>query len=165
MNTKLTKWLLTACMAGPLLAITPGAKGDSAIWHCSKYPQLPTGDVSSIINDDNHLFYLSSFSSTNIDITLNDLSDVYSGRRVTLGRELLTACFWSGDTSLNRNAFETIGLNWSVLQLMSRRSSISLGNLRMVQSEAEMMACIANNFPAVGYFNNTIENEDIAPCF
>jgi len=136
-----------------------------AVWHCSKHQafNLSSADEPTTAPDD--LFYLSSFSVDTIAISLNDLTDIYNGRRVQLGQQPLTGCFMAGDTPLNRAAFESIGLRWSSLQLMSRRSAIARGQLFMVHSEGGMLACIANNYPAVGYLSTPHDNDEVGLCF
>ena len=139
-----------------------------AVWHCSKHHSIslapdPIETASPMKEDD--LFYLSSFHSEVISISLADLNDIFHGRRVAIGQMPLTGCFLAGESALNRAAFESIGLRWSSLQLMTRRSSLAPSHLRMVQDEQDMRACIANNFPAVGYMRRIVEDEEVAPCF
>jgi len=153
-----------ACVACAAL-LASGAQADQAVWHCSKHQQLNISSADEPLMEQDDLFYLASFSFNTIAITLNDLTDIYNGRRVQLGQQALTGCFMAGDTPLNRAAFNSIGLRWSALQLMSRRSAIAQSPLHLVHSEADMLACIVNNFPAVGYLGSAHENDEVAPCF
>ena len=159
---RLSTWALAYCLlwAGPAL-------GSETVWHCSKHHSISLGpnpfDTAAASEDD--LFYLSSFSSQVISISLTDLTDIYSGRNVSLGNLPLTGCFLATDSALNRSAFKSIGLLWTTLQQMSRRSAIAQGTLHLVQNEADMRTCIANNFPAVGYMSSVTEDDEVAPCF
>jgi hypothetical protein len=159
---------IATCMAVLALWSAPAAAGTEAIWHCSKHHSISLGpDPFETLSarEEEDLFYLSSFHSEVISISLIDLADIFSGRHVVLGQLPLTGCFVKGESELNRAAFESIGLRWSGLQLMTRRSSIAPNSLRMVPNEDEMRACIVNNFPAVGYLSRVIEDEEVAPCF
>jgi len=158
---------LATCMAAVALWSGPAAATE-AVWHCSKHHSIslapdPLDTLAAIEEED--LFYLSSFHSDVISISLTDLSDIFSGRSVSIGQLPLTGCFMAGESALNRAALESIGLRWASLQLMARRSSIASNHLLMVQNEADMHACIVNNFPAVGYMSGAMEDEEVAPCF
>lgn len=165
------KNLLGLCILAASYAVffAPKAQAnDQIVWHCSKN-SAPSSEVelnagSSLAQTDD-LFYLSSLMPLTISISLSDLTDVYSGRRVQLGPLHLTGCFISGDKPLNQAAFESIGLRWNALQQMTRRSAITQRQLNMVQNEQAMIACIANNFPAVGYLPRPHEDDGVAPCF
>ena len=154
-------WVYVACVA--LLA--GGAQAQQAVWHCSKHQQLNMISTSAPLADQDDLFDLSNFSASTIAISLNDLSDIYNGRPVQLGQQSLTGCFMAGDIALNQAAFSSIGLRGSALQLMNRRNAIAQSQLRMVHSESDMLVCIANNYPAVGYLASALVNDEVAPCF
>lgn len=158
---------LALCMAAVALWAGP-ATATEAVWHCSKHHSIslapdPLDTLATIEEED--LFYLSSFHSEVISISLADLNDIFHGRSVSMGQLPLTGCFKAGESALNHAAFESIGLRWSSLQLMARRSSIASTHLLMVQNEADMRACIVNNYPAVGYMSRVTEDEEVAPCF
>lgn len=159
-------WLHKVWVALAVLALSSGALANNkVVWHCSKHQTLNMGTEAPLLNADDTLFFLSSFSSNTISISLNDLADVYKGRRVVLGQQVLTGCFLAGEQALNQAAFDSIGLRWTTLQLMNRRSSIANSPLFMVNNESDMMACIANNYPAVGYLSQSQDNEQVGPCF
>lgn len=160
-------WAAAVCIACTLLGANP-VLGQEAVWHCSKHLNIslaPDPIETTAQIEEEELFYLSSFSSQVISISLNDLTDIYSGRNVSIGNLPLTGCFLAGDSALNRAAFQSIGLRWATLQNMSRRSAIAQSPVYAVQSEADMRACIVNNFPAVGYLSAPAEDNEVAPCF
>jgi hypothetical protein len=158
---------LAACMAAIVLGAPP-ASGTEAIWHCSKHHSISLGlDPLETLSaaEEEDLFYLSSFYSEVISISLTDVADIFSERPVALGQLPLTGCFVQGESELNRAAIESIGLQWPSLQRQSRYSSSTPSTLRMVPHEDDMRACIVNNFPAVGYSSHVMEDEEVAPCF
>jgi hypothetical protein len=168
MNTKQIRQWVGALAAAACVLSTGAALGYEAVWHCSKHHSIslaPSPFETGAKVEEEELFYLSSFSSQVISISLADLADIYSGRSVSIGNMPLTGCFLAGESALNRAAFQSIGLRWSSLQLMSRRSAIAQSPVRLVQNEADMRACIVNNFPAVGYLSQMTEDEEVAPCF
>lgn len=160
---KICTWRSLGVLCAAVLAAS--VQASTAVWHCSKHQQLNLSSVDAAPTQDDDLFYLSSFSSSTISISLSDLTDIYNGRRVQLGQQTLTGCFMAGDIPLNRAAFDSIGLRWSALQLMSRRSAIAQSSLQMVRSPEDMLACIAHNYPAVGYLASPHDNDEVAPCF
>ena len=168
MNTTYTHKLLAALATASCMLIAGPALSNDAVWHCSKHHSIslaPSPFETEAKGKEEDLFYLSSFNSQVISISLADLADIYSGRSVSIGNMPLTGCFLAGESPLNLAAFQSIGLRWSSLQLMSRRSAIAQSPVYAVQSEADMRACIVNNFPAVGYMSRMAEDEEVAPCF
>jgi len=135
------------------------------VWHCSKHQGRASAAPLTSIEQTQDWFHLSGFSSETITVSLNDLSDIYRGRRVQLGSQTLTGCFVTGDNPLNQAAYESIGLRWDTLQLMQRRSAIAPGQLSLVRTESDMLSCIANHYPAVGYLSQVHHNDEVAPCF
>lgn len=142
----------------------------TAHWHCSKHPESPefnlataSPEVYDLADDD--LFDLTPAHTGTVGVTLPDLMDAYNGQPVLMGSQQLTACFMVGQTSLNQSAQERVGMQWPALQQQQRRSSVRNSHVRMVQSEAEMLLCIANHYPAVGYLSQPTETAQVAPCF
>lgn len=162
----LCRQVLAVCSASALIWAGPAAAVEP-VWHCSKHHSIslapdPIESLSAIKEED--LFYLSSFHSTVISISLNDLAELFNGQSVAIGQMPITACVVAGDSTLNRVAFQSIGLRWSSLQAMTSRNG-NPPNLSIVQHEDDMRTCIVNNFPAVGYMRRVVEDEDVAPCF
>jgi hypothetical protein len=62
-------------------------------------------------------------------------------------------------------ALTSLGLKPEAIQALARKSSIIQSQLRSVANEKQMLSCIAQNFPAVGYFDGSTETETIQPCF
>lgn len=136
----------------------------TAHWHCSK--QAPNAALEQpLTSPNNDVFDLSTTATNVVGVSLTDLMDVYSGRPVYMGNRHLTACFMAGQTSLNQSAYTRIGMQWTALQQLQRRSAIAQSHLRMVTSEAEMLQCIAQYSPAVGYLSHPTVTEQVSPCF
>jgi hypothetical protein len=57
---------------------------------------------------------------------------------------------------------ELLGYTAKDLIQASKRPKSSL---ILIPSINEMHKCLSENHPAIGFFNNVVENERIAPCF
>ena len=146
-------FLLTSCVA-------VFAQPVEATWHCSRQA------VEKIPNDGAALASISMDTPNNtISVTLNDLLNVYSGYPLKVSGKPLFACFMPGDEALSLDALDTLGLNASALQTLSRRSAIVQRQLEVVTSEAQMLLCMERNAPAFGYLANPVVNASVAPCF
>lgn len=151
-------------------AQTPPSSGITAHWHCSKHPTPPDFDLAAASTAHpalgaNDLFDLTPAQTGTVGVSLPDLIDAYSGRPVQMGSQQLTACFMAGQTALNQSAHERVGLHWPTLQLQQRRNHVRYSHIRMVQSETEMLQCIANHYPAVGYLSHPTNTPTVGPCF
>jgi hypothetical protein len=151
-----------------LLALTcllgsGGAQAD-AVWHCSRAP-VTVLENGSIPDEDR--FQLASVvpNMQAIGITLLDLIDAYSGQAILINGQRLSACFMPGNTPLSVQALDALGLKASTMQLQARKSAIVQSHLKMVNNEAEMLACIVRHYPAVGYLSRQTANEQVVPCF
>jgi hypothetical protein len=146
-------FLLTTC-------VPAFAQPVEAIWHCSR-------NAAEIVKDDEAGFLGNNMNTPNntISITLNDLLNVYSGYPLKILGKPLFACFMPGDEALSLDALDTLGLNASALQILSRRSAIVQRQLEVVTSEAQMLLCMQRNAPAFGYLPNPVSNASVAPCF
>jgi hypothetical protein len=146
-------FLLTSCVA-------VFAQPVEAIWHCSR-------QAVNKVPDDGAAFASSAMDSPNntISVTLDDLLTVYSGYPLKILGKPLFACFMPGDEALSLDALDTLDLNASALQILSRRSAIVQRQLEVVTSEAQMLLCMQRNAPAFGYLPNPVYNASVAPCF
>jgi hypothetical protein len=162
-------WLTTIALIG-FMGVSAHAQAPSsheavqAHWHCSKHPasnefELVKADLKE------GFFDLTQGAPFTVGVSLSDLIDVYKGRRVLMGSRQLTACFIGGQHALNHSAHERVGLQWASLQQSQRRSAIDFSHVRMVQSESEMLQCIASYYPAVGYLSQPTVTVAVAPCF
>jgi len=136
------------------------AQPTEAVWHCSR-------NAGNEVKDAGSGFDLGSMSGPNgtISVTLNDLLTVYSGYPLKVSGKPLFACFMPGDEALSLEALDTLGLNASALQILSRRSAIVQRQLEVVTSEAQMLLCMERNAPAFGYLPGPVVNTSVAPCF
>ncbi len=134
------------------------------VWHCSRNSS-PEKNIS--LEAQQNLFSLAAInpSSDVIGVTLNDLLDVYSGIPVRIGGLPLSACFMPSQKGQTTVALTSLGLKPEAIQALARKSSIIQSPLRSVANEKQMLSCIAQNFPAVGYFEDSTETETVQPCF
>jgi hypothetical protein len=134
------------------------------IWHCSRNSEIST---SAATNAKEEQFSIASFNSEAevIGVSINDLIDVYSGLPIRIGGLPLSACFMLGDELLTASALTSLGLQASAIQSLARKSSIVQSNLYPATNNQQMIACIAQHFPAVGYLDTPTEAHDVSPCF
>lgn len=156
---------LLAALAPGLHAQVQPPEQAGPVWHCSRLPQ--TVGLSDGEDDDSQSFQLASMGGEMraIGITLTDLIDVYEGKPILLNGRRLNACFMPAETPLTVKALNSLGLNASAMQLQARKSAIVQSHLRMVTDEPAMQACIARNFPAVGYLSRETQTDHLVPCF
>lgn len=139
-----------------------GPAAAHAVWHCSRASQ---GSGQATPEADSFQLASSNVNSEAIGLSLMDLIDAYSGKTVYLNGRPLTACFMPLGTALSSQALSSLGLNWSSMQQMARKSAIVQSNLQWVTDEAGMLACIAKHYPAVGYLDEPKGNDQVVPCF
>jgi len=66
---------------------------------------------------------------------------------------------------LTSSALTSLGLQTATIQALARKSSIIQSHLFFVTNEKQMMACIAKNYPAVGYLEGPTSTDGVRPCF
>lgn len=156
-------WATTAAL---LLAL-PTAQAQ-AVWHCSKQDSISTAAVEgAVVTAPEDMFQIASMSTdiNVIGLTLRDLMDVYSGVPVRVGGRPLTACFINDNSNTSREMLDALGLNANTMNALARKSAIVRSQLEWVSNEADMLRCMTKNAPAVGYFSEPKDNDEIAPCF
>ena len=162
-------WLI--CSSGELAslawaqpAVPQKPSQTEAIWHCSRLPGSVSQGQADEENDDFQLASMGSHMRA-LSITLTDLIDVYESKPVLINGRRLNACFMPAEAPLTVKALGALGLNASSMQLQARKSAIVQSHLWLVTDEADMQACIARHYPAVGYLSLETQNEQVLPCF
>jgi hypothetical protein len=135
------------------------------IWHCSRTP-ANAEEVASLKSQEDQ-FSIASLNAAPdaIGVSISDLIDIYSGVSVRISGLALSACFMPGNESVTSAALTSLGLQPSVIQALARRSSIVQSNLYAVTTNTQMIACIAQHFPAVGYLETASSTDKVQPCF
>jgi hypothetical protein len=112
-------------------------------------------------------FSIASFNASAdvIGVSISDLIDIYSGVPVRIGGLQLSACFMPTHQGLTSAALTSLGLQSSAIQALARKSSIVQNNLHSVTTEKQMVSCIAQHFPAVGYLDEPTHTNEVQPCF
>ncbi len=140
-----------------------------ATWHCSKQTALTdVGQPVSLAqtaSEDTFQIASMSIDADVIGLTLRDIMDVYSGVPVRVSGRPLTACFINDQSNAGREMLEALGLNASTMSALSRKSAIVRSQLEWVSNEEGMLRCMVKHAPAVGYFREPKDTDDIAPCF
>lgn len=142
------------------------SSGAEPVWHCSRNTS-ESDRVSSTDQLQDTPFSIASFNSTTdvIGVSINDLIDIYSGFPVRVGGIPLSACFMPADQALTTSALTSLGLRTTVIQALARKSSIVQSNLFPVANKEQMLTCIAQHYPAVGYLNTPTSTDEVHPCF
>jgi hypothetical protein len=145
-------WAAGAC-------VVPQALAEDVVWTCSRSESVQTVfeklrayriDPLSVKDDDG------------IAITLSDLYAAYAGRTISMGPKVLKACSLPVADPLQKNALDMLGYRPEDLgQALKEPSS----QLVTIPSIHEMVKCIAENHPAIGFFPKVVENEFMSPCF
>ncbi len=155
-------------LAALLLALLPALTQAQAVWHCSKQTAVSAVDVTETVAlAAEDMFQIASMSTdvAVIGLTLRDLMDVYSGVPVRIGGRPLTACFLNDNSSTSREMLDALGLNANSMAALARKSAIVRSQLQWVSDEADMMRCMTKHHPSVGYFAETHDTDEVAPCF
>lgn len=147
----------------PLLFTSIYAFADP-VWHCSRHTNNQI-DLSS--SESSNEFSIASFSSSTnvIGVSISDLIDVYSGIPVRIGGLPLSACFMLGNESTTSAALTSLGLKPTAIQALAKKSAIIQSHLYSARNNKQMLDCIAQHFPAVGYMSEPFETESVQPCF
>ena len=160
MAMKTVKFLLLFSMGCVLL---PSCWSES-IWHCSKIPSDEPLQ-SAVAQQDQFSIASLGGNSEVIGVSIRDLIDAYSGTVVNLGGVPLSACFWAGEEKLTASALQSLGLQPSAAMSLTRKSAIIQNNIHIVTSQSQMLQCIADKYPAVGYLPSSKETNKVSPCF
>jgi hypothetical protein len=134
-------------------------------WHCSR--NVHNAMHSQMASAEKDQFSIAAVGSAPdvINVSIRDLLDLYSGVTVRISGLTLSACFMPSNRALTSSALNELGLNASTMLALSRKNAIVQNNLHLANDEVDMLRCIENNFPAVGYMSTTTESELVAPCF
>ena len=155
-------------MKGPLLSmliISYTTALADPVWHCSRQTSEVT-QQSSLQNIQNQFSIASvNASSDVIGVAINDLIDVYSGVPVRISGVPLSACFMPNNAELTSTALTSLGLHPSTIQALARKSAIVQSHLYIVNTEKQMLGCITQHFPAVGYLDEPKSTNGVQPCF
>lgn len=161
----LIRLTLAAAIYGAAGVGTVLAQGPAeAVWHCSR-ANTALSQNKAPANEDNFGLASSGAQGQAIGISLLDLIDVYSNKVVQVSGRPLTACFLPGNSPLSLAALNALGLKAANMQLQARKSAIVQSKLQMVTDEPAMLACIAQNYPAVGYLSQSTETDQVLSCF
>lgn len=154
------KWSLLCSLAFSFTALA------DPVWHCSRNIQKAE-DVSSSVQAQENEFSIASFNSSSdvIAVSISDLIDIYSGVPVRIGGLPLSACFIPNQQGLTSAALTSLGLQASAIQALARKSAIVQNNLYPLTTEKQMVSCIAQHFPAVGYLDEPTHSDEVQPCF
>ena len=147
-------WLLgMALMAGPT------SWAESVVWSCSRSePQLEVFEKLRAYR----LEDLSAKDDDGIIITLSDLYSAYGGQTISMGRSTLTACTLPSNDPIQALAMDLLGYS---PQDVEAAAQLATSKLVLVPSIHRMQKCIVENHPAIGFFENVVENARVGPCF
>ena len=134
------------------------------VWHCSRNTEVEKTAVPHVRENQ---FSIASFGTSTeiIGVSISDLIDVYSGVTVRVGGLPLSACFMPNNEKLTSTALASLGLQASTIQALARKSTIIHSHLYLVTNDVQMLSCISQHFPAVGYLDEPHDTVSVQPCF
>lgn len=136
----------------------PAAQAD-VVWSCSRSePEPEPFEAVRAFRIDN----LTAKDDYSIAITLSDLYEAYAGSTVQMGPHQLAVCTLPAQDPLQVAAMDLLGFTPQDLQEAMQRPT---SKLVVVPSVHQMQKCIAENHPAIGFFTDVVENEQVGPCF
>jgi hypothetical protein len=135
------------------------------VWHCSR-TSLNATETKTSQSKENH-FSIASLNATEdtIGVSIGDLIDVYSGVAVRIGGLPLSACFMPANKEATNTALTSLGLQPVTIEALARKSVIVQSNLYVANTSTQMIDCIAQNYPAVGYLEEVSSTDKVEPCF
>jgi hypothetical protein len=145
--------LLIALMAGQ------ASWADSVVWSCSRsepQPEVFEKLRAYRIED------LSGKDDDGIVITLSDLYNAYGGQTINMGRAALTVCTLPSNDPIQGAAMELLGYSPKDVEAVAQ---LATSKLVLVPTIHRMQKCIVENHPAIGFFENVVENARVGPCF
>ncbi len=137
----------------------------SPVWHCSRNTNDDNTAIVTPAQEDQFSIASVNSSAEVIGVSVRDLIDIYTGTPARIGGLPLSACFLTGNEHLTHAALTSLGIQLKTIEALARKSSIVQNNLYYVSDETQMSACIAKNFPAVGYLSKPVDSAKILPCF
>jgi hypothetical protein len=137
------------------LGFSVTAWASDPIWHCSR----------QALDQDEPVTTTMVSQSSKIEIAPLDLFEIYSGGTVLLGSKPLAACYVDRNSALTTQAMSMLDINPSSLDSLRMNDSIVQSKIYSVRNAEQMKACITQNHPALGYLNETVEDDSIGPCF
>jgi hypothetical protein len=146
-------------MAFIAIATVPMVKANEIVWSCSRAePEPEAFDRLRPYRLDN----LSTKDTGGIVIALSDLYGAYGGQKIQMGPYVLAVCTLPANDPLQIEALDMLGYSPQDLEQALQRPE---SKLVLVPSIQRMQKCMVENHPAIGFFENTVENERIGPCF
>ncbi len=136
------------------------------VWLCSKDKTMAETEAVETSMNENE-FTIADLGNSNgvISISIRDLIDVYSGRLVKVGGRALSACYLTGNNRISDEALDSLGLNINVIKSLAKSSAIVRSQLFGVTNQEEMLSCIDEHFPAVGYLSQAKSTPNVDSCF
>ena len=132
---------------------------NSVVWSCSRSePKQTVFDGIKVFRIEN----LTTKDNDTISITLLDLYSAYSGQVIQIGNLNLSVCSLPPKDPMQASAMELLGQNPDDLLKASKQPA---SPFIFIPSIHEMQKCLNENHPAIGFFQNVVENERVGPCF
>jgi hypothetical protein len=145
--------LLIALMAGQ------ASWAESVVWSCSRSEAQP--EVFEKLRA-YRLEDLSAKDDEGIVITLSDLYSAYGGQTIRMGRSNLTVCTLPSNDPIQTVAMDLLGYHPKDVEAAAQ---LATAKLVLVPTIHRMQKCIVENHPAIGFFEDVVENERVGPCF
>ena len=150
---------LHSLLLATLICTTQTSWAQNIVWSCSRSePQQTVFEGIRAYRIEN----LSVKDDNTIAITLLDLYAAYGGETIQMGKHKLAVCSLPSHDPLQISAMKLLGYApEDVLKASQRPAS----RLITIPTAHHMQKCLAENHPAIGFFQNVVENEQVGPCF
>lgn len=147
------------CLLGLCLCLCSTSHAQTIIWSCSRAePEQKVFEGIKAFRIEN----LSSKEDSTISITLMDLYAAYGGQSIQMGRAHLSVCVLPPQDALQAQALALLGYS---TQDLSQAAQQKASGFVFIPSIHDMQKCLNEHHPAIGFFQNVVENERVAPCF
>lgn len=129
------------------------------VWSCSRAEAQPEPfEAIRAMRIDN----LSIKDDHGIAITLSDLYGAYGGETIRMGGHVLAVCSLPPTHALQTQAMDMLGFDAQEAYTIAQQTA---SKWVVVPSIHQMQKCIVENHPAIGFFEDVVENERVGPCF
>jgi len=129
------------------------------VWHCSRT------DVQVADAANNFSLAALDVEREVMHVSLRDVYSIYQGNLVKASGVVVSACFIGGNHPMTQAAMKSIGATPLTLEKLSSKSAIARSHVYMVHNEQDMLACMTQHYPAIGYFPKATHTEAVGPCF
>lgn len=129
--------------------------------HTAQAYELICSNKSASAND--QFRATSQFSST--DFTIEELIELFATGSQTARALPTLVCMLPNDHAATRKLFSDMGIEPAASSAAKQLPSNQIRNVKLVQSESEMIACVKGSAPSIGYVERLPSAYQKIACF